>query len=1116
MKIALYFILFLIGFNLCAQSALPYRSNGLWGVIDENKKVLLKPQYDYIFNYKNAPYTIFLDHNRYGVLDQKGKVVLKALYKEIRIEQQEFFVFKSDKEFGLKDPAGKVLLQDIYKNIQLIGLDVIIGENDSTKVLFNTDKKITKEVKGYQIQKIKNLFLLQNKDSTVLLNLGLEPVFSSPRLHHYMSERGVIFYNDLSRFEIPFNVEKTFPKNAIPIGNFNSDENTYVVLQEDRYGIYSTEDGKFLLDSKYENIESVSNFFKIKQDSKYGLIDNRTKIVIPIEYADVFVLGDLFYVQNMDYKSGLIRQNGQVVIPIRYDFIEDFSTYYTVWSGKNVGIYSRSGIQIEPCAFEMIKATENDFKCYSGSIKNKEGKVIKYKKVVSFTLENGQKKGRVEFTDVGIINIESIMGITENGGAKISMDSIYRWKRKKKKVVFDREEFNVELWGFKDTTYKRYLISPKFSKIDVFLDRNYSLAKKFNYGRRSVVSFPLNPLLHGGDYELIDHDRVKRFKADKGFMSLSDVYKNKTTIEYFMGNHFNFFSLDSLQGIKYAFIDEENEDQTIRAALTGKYKHCGINDQMAVNDIQSFVSQINSRFNDSVVFTKKNFIGFSAGFKNSSFKIDNGNWILIDKDHQRLSENSYEYISNPIRKKYISKYKGSWGVMTKEGVVLPHDYDAITRLRSEVDSVFVTEKKQFQEFIIDSIGNRVPLKEGIKILSRDGGVLVFTEKGKYGLMDGKFKPIFDADFGRLKYMEHGWFRYRKKGKMGLISVDGNLIPPKFKELSIVNSEYIIIHHKKKKGLLDDRGDTVLSPIYSQIDVFQEVVLVKKEGDFYLGQISSSKLKKVKGEFIGRFSEGFIFQQSKSITLVNGIGKVIRKLSNSKYLEHSDSMILVMSKGVRKIYNSTLQEVFQGQGDYQLLSGPYYVETIKKDKFVREVGTEKIVDRGTIMKVSKFDHLILYKNHGKYRIINSITNEMFHFQHEVAKVMTYHKDYFIVQYKNRTQGFCDLEGKNIYNRNFQSCQKFESNFSVVKDKNELKIFSRQGKLVEGLVYHTITPLYDGFFKAQILKAYGLASENGEVLIENEYDKINYSNNNLVQLHKKGDVFYYNFQTKEMIK
>lgn len=61
-----------------------FKKDSLFGVVDKNGKLIIEAKYNYISDYFDDGYAIFIsENNKYGIVNSKGKVVVDAIFKNI-------------------------------------------------------------------------------------------------------------------------------------------------------------------------------------------------------------------------------------------------------------------------------------------------------------------------------------------------------------------------------------------------------------------------------------------------------------------------------------------------------------------------------------------------------------------------------------------------------------------------------------------------------------------------------------------------------------------------------------------------------------------------------------------------------------------------------------------------------------------------------------------------------------------------------------------------------------------------------------------------------------------------------------------------------------------------
>lgn len=113
----------------------------------------------------------------------------------------------------------------------------------------------------------------------------------------------------------------------------------------------------------YEDIRTSSNnadYYIVKQNNRYGVIDDNEKIVIPIEYME---FGDYPYsdgsylARNKEGKYGFILIDGRVTLPFKYDNVRRGSSNIVSIQGEKCGLVqvnSGAPIEIVTCEFDNI------------------------------------------------------------------------------------------------------------------------------------------------------------------------------------------------------------------------------------------------------------------------------------------------------------------------------------------------------------------------------------------------------------------------------------------------------------------------------------------------------------------------------------------------------------------------------------------------------------------------------------------------------------------------------------------------------------------------------------------------------------------------------------------
>ncbi|MDR1706316.1 MAG: WG repeat-containing protein, partial [Clostridiales bacterium] len=92
------------------------------------------------------------------------------------------------------------------------------------------------------------------------------------------------------------------------------------VIKDDKWG-FIDKTGKVVVPLEYDQVYSFSEgLAPVIKDGKYGFIDKTGKVVVPLEYDDVYNISEGLATVMKDDKWGFIDKTGKVVVPLEYDY----------------------------------------------------------------------------------------------------------------------------------------------------------------------------------------------------------------------------------------------------------------------------------------------------------------------------------------------------------------------------------------------------------------------------------------------------------------------------------------------------------------------------------------------------------------------------------------------------------------------------------------------------------------------------------------------------------------------------------------------------------------------------------------------------------------------------
>lgn len=364
-----------------------------WGVIDNEGKYIIKPEYDemIIIPDKNKDVFICTYNVNYAdgtystkILNSKGEEILKEYNKVEAIENNTqnkiwyetgILKYESNGKYGIIDFDGKLVLSPEYDDIySLQGIEKsIIVEKDSKKGLINSIGEIIIEPNYNEIT-------------------SLTDDYSNGYIVKSESEKYGVINPD---------------KKAILDTKFDSIDhvygsNMYVVTENGIHKIItSTEDT--VLDTGFDEVASIDGeYVVVKKNGNYGVIDKSGQDIVSAEYESLNYCFDNNYIAKKDGKFGVVGIDNSVRVDFRYltmscvkkgnFLIADNEQYSTEIIDKNFNVALSDVIvsEINESKGYLRVRINNTYKCYNFSLEEKKAQEILPTRSLFLYKENGK------------------------------------------------------------------------------------------------------------------------------------------------------------------------------------------------------------------------------------------------------------------------------------------------------------------------------------------------------------------------------------------------------------------------------------------------------------------------------------------------------------------------------------------------------------------------------------------------------------------------------------------------------------------------------------------------------------------------------------------------------
>ncbi len=238
------------------------------------------------------------------------------------------------------------------------------------------------------------------------------------------------------------------------------------VQKKDKYGLID-ERGKLILPLNYEAIENYADsFFYVRQNGKVSLLDRQLKTLLPFTYEHIDY--ETFIQKNkasvkLNGKWGYIDNNGREILAVKYDNLYGFSEgLFAVELDHKVGFVDLKGNVVIPLQYERAQAFSEGLAAVRKNGKfgfiDKTGKKIidfNYSFVYSFSqglaaIEKNNKWGYIDRKGNLVIPCiyDNAKYFETNGKAKVYLGHKWGLINKKGAVVepINNEEEEEEEW----------------------------------------------------------------------------------------------------------------------------------------------------------------------------------------------------------------------------------------------------------------------------------------------------------------------------------------------------------------------------------------------------------------------------------------------------------------------------------------------------------------------------------------------------------------------------------------------------------------------------------------------------------------------------------------------
>lgn len=374
------------------------RKNGVWGMTSQYGRIIIPVAFDKIEIVYNWFWEVTQNRKK-GIYNVYRGLVLPVEYDDIRFSMKvgKEFIVKKNGKTGIYNDKGTEITPVKYDAIENVAGALVLKTGTRTDYLIGN--KITSdtlvldktfEMYGDYLSDIKTYYVINKNGRLGVIdnncNTIIKPQYQDIQCRHIMKNnknetcliaeqnnlRGMI---DIAENQIiPFQYEHielidsdfalvkingykhfyNFRTKTLS-ANFNFD--TFFMFS-DKYSRVKRDGKESMVDNKhgynlvfpfiYDEMILYGEWFVVKQNFRYGVVDSANKVVIPIEYEELSISCNKV-IARKNGKYGILSPDNKVLFPFEYAVIIGYSNKIAISQGNTTKTYDCNLKCIENC-----------------------------------------------------------------------------------------------------------------------------------------------------------------------------------------------------------------------------------------------------------------------------------------------------------------------------------------------------------------------------------------------------------------------------------------------------------------------------------------------------------------------------------------------------------------------------------------------------------------------------------------------------------------------------------------------------------------------------------------------------------------------------------------------
>lgn len=367
-------------FNLSKTFFFPVVKNELWGYVDTNGIVQIPYQFEEA-EYFFENFAVVRKNGKYGFINKSGFIVIPCIYNDAESFDKGLAIVETDSGVGLINTKGNWIAPPQYYSISKNTCGLYRIEKQELYGLMDNTGKIIQEIQYEDIGNCSEnrIGFVQNgqagfMDETgrIIIDAQFEEAtsFQSDIARVLIDEKMAAIKSD-GVFILPPKFNKITPAS-----------DGLILAEEDKKCFVYNASGKriaSLTDRCAPPVNGIDGFHnglaRVEKKGKYGFIDKKGKIVIPVIYDQTGVFSEDLCPVKMKGKWGYINKSGKMLIDPQFEMAYAFNNQFAkVRKNGKVGIINREGKFHLPNEYDDIQEINELFVVELGGLKGLTGK----------------------------------------------------------------------------------------------------------------------------------------------------------------------------------------------------------------------------------------------------------------------------------------------------------------------------------------------------------------------------------------------------------------------------------------------------------------------------------------------------------------------------------------------------------------------------------------------------------------------------------------------------------------------------------------------------------------------------------------------------------------------